>query len=79
MELWFQGGGEYVKLKIDRINHTFEIGSSKTNYAFASQPFNKLFDNSEEQAEMELVDDKKFIKTITNSFQKVGYKIIKVS
>jgi len=75
MELLFEGGGEYVKLRIDRIEHKFSIGSSKTDYVLTLQPYEKLFDSKEEQAEMELVDDEEFIKRLAVSFQRVGYKL----
>ncbi len=79
MELVFVGGGEYVKLRIDRIEHTLEIGSSKTDYVFVPQPYAKLFDNKEEQAVLELVDDQEFVKRLKVSFQRLGYRALRGS
>lgn len=85
MELTFQGGPEVLRLKIDRINKTLEIASSKTQYRYLRQPFWKLFgdkagDEEEarrEQAEMELSSDEDFKKRLEKDMAKQGYFLVK--
>ena len=89
----FQGGGEFLKLKIDRINKRFEIATRMSNYRFIPQPFWKLFGNpkqtfkglkqpteeesKKEMEEAESLSDEEFERKLISDSAKLGYKLIK--
>ena len=79
----FQSGTEFIKLKIDRINKTVEMATSKTNYRFYPIPYSELFgtkDTSEQketQAEYELKKNGEFETYLVKELLKKGYLIKK--
>lgn len=86
MEFIFKGGVEIIRLKIDRINKTLVLATSKTNNEFIELPFWKLFGDKEgdreaaekEQAETELLNDEEFKKKVISEFARNGYQLMTV-
>lgn len=93
MQYIFQSGDEFLKLKIDWENKTFERASRMTTNRFIPTPFWKLFGNSvktltglkpateeESKKEMEELKDlsnEELETKLIHDFIKLGYKLIK--
>ena len=80
MQLIFKGGGEYVKLIINRANKTLKVASSKTGYEPREQPYKMLFDKGKEKVQEKLTDslsDNDFLKVIIFSMANQGYELQK--
>lgn len=75
---FFQGGAEVLKFKIDRINKTLKVASSLTAYRWRPLPYSELYENQEEQAEIEVLNNSDFDERLKIAVaKKHGYVFIK--
>jgi len=78
MELVFEGGGEVVRLIVDRKNRILKVQSNKTHMELVQTEFTNIYDKGLESIEDEIyscVCDECFKKAIIKSFEKQGYKL----
>jgi len=77
MELVFEGGGEIVRMVLDRATKSLVVQSSKTNYEKKKMPWRMLFDKGRETSQESITskfNDAEFITAVTYSMQILGYK-----
>ena len=76
MEMLFNGGGEIVRLMVDRKKKKLFIASSKTDMELVETDYKQVYDPGMEEVQEEIYGDlcdKCFKKAVVKAFKKIGY------